>query len=117
MKDFNFLSTHEWFNKANSTIGISDYAQKELGDIVFIELPEVGDEVEKGQVFATIESVKAVSEVFSPVQGIVKEVNQEILDSPELINEDAYSAWFVKIEQVEQADDLLTFEAYNKTII
>ncbi len=116
MKNYFFLPTHEWFNKSQSTIGISDYAQKEMGDIVFVELPEVGDKLEIGEVFANIESVKAVSEIFSPVTGTVKEVNEDILDNPELINENAYSAWFIKVEDAQQSDNLLTLEEYNKTI-
>lgn len=116
MKDYYFLPSHEWFNKANSTIGISNYAQRELGDIVFVELPEVGDKLEKGQPFANIESVKAVSEVFSPVTGTVKEINEEILDNPVLINEDAFSSWLIKVENVEENTELMPFDEYSEKL-
>lgn len=116
MKDYYFLPSHEWFNKSNATIGISDYAQRELGDIVFVELPEIGDTLEKGQVFANIESVKAVSEVYSPVNGTVKEINEEILDNPVLINEDAFASWLIKVENAEGIEELLTFDDYSKNL-
>ena len=116
MKDLVFLPTHEWFNKKDNTIGISDFAQKELGDIVFVELPEVGDILEKGQSFANVESVKAVSEIYAPVSGEVVEVNEELLDSPELINQDAFAAWLIKVSDPEVMADLLSYEDYIKTI-
>ena len=116
MKDFYFLPSHEWFNSKDSTIGISYFAQKELGDIVFVELPEVGDTVEKGQPFANVESVKAVSEIYSPVSGEVIEVNEDILDNPDIINENAFSAWFIKVADAQGIEELLTYEDYlNKT--
>ena len=92
--------THEWIleedNKA--TIGLTDYAIEQLGDIVFIELPEVGATYAKEEVFATIESVKAASEIYMPVSGKVIEVNEKLTNSPELLNEDAFENWLVKIE-------------------
>lgn len=92
--------THEWIleedNKA--TIGLTDYAIEQLGDIVFIELPEVGASYAKEEVFATIESVKAASEIYMPVSGKVIEVNEKLTNSPELLNEDAFENWLVKIE-------------------
>ena len=112
-----FMKSHEWVNMIDdttATIGISDFAQSELGGLVFVNLPEVGDEVEAGEVFADVESVKAVSDIYSPVTGTVAEVNEELLDAPELINEDAYGAWFVKVENVsEKADDLMDEDAYQ----
>jgi glycine cleavage system H protein len=97
-----------------ATIGISDFAQSELGGLVFVNLPEVGDEVEAGEVFADVESVKAVSDIYSPVTGTVAEINEELLDAPEKINEDAYGAWFIKVENIsEQADDLMDEDAYK----
>ena len=92
--------THEWIleeeNKA--TIGLTDYAIEQLGDIVFIELPEVGATYAKEEVFATIESVKAASEIYMPVSGKIIEVNEKLTNSPELLNEDAFENWLVKIE-------------------
>ncbi len=92
--------THEWIleedNKA--TIGLTDYAIEQLGDIVFIELPEVGASYAKEEVFATIESVKAASEIYMPVSGKIIEVNEKLTNSPELLNEDAFENWLVKIE-------------------
>ncbi|NLL56186.1 MAG: glycine cleavage system protein GcvH [Clostridiales bacterium] len=108
-----FTSTHEWVKKEGnlSAVGITEYAAGELGDIVFVQLPEVGDNVVAGEAFAEVESVKAVESVLSPVTGIVKAINEEIIDSPELINEDAYSAWFVKV-QVEQEGELISQQEY-----
>ena len=100
-------------------IGISDHAQTLLGDIVFVELPEVGDEIEKGETFTSVESVKAASDVYAPVSGTIIEVNESLGDSPEFVNEDAEGkAWFVKVEMSDQsdADDLLTPEAYKAVV-
>ena len=92
--------THEWVLEEGNTvsIGLTDYAVEQLGDIVFIELPEVGTNYSKDEVFATIESVKAASEIYMPVAGRVVEINEELINSPELINEDAFAAWLIKIE-------------------
>lgn len=100
-------------------IGISDHAQTLLGDIVFVELPEVGDEIEKGETFTSVESVKAASDVYAPVSGTIIEVNESLGDSPEFVNEDAEGkAWFVKVEMSDksEADDLLTPEAYKAIV-
>lgn len=92
--------THEWILEENNlaTVGLTDYAIEQLGDIVFIELPEPGTQFEKGEVFATIESVKAASEIYMPATGKIIEINEKLVNSPELINEDAFDAWLVKIE-------------------
>ena len=112
-----FAKSHEWvdmIDDTTATIGISDFAQSELGGLVFVNLPEVGDEVEAGEVLADVESVKAVSDIYSPVTGTVAEINEELLDAPEKINEDAYGAWFIKVENIsEQADDLMDEDAYK----
>jgi glycine cleavage system H protein len=112
-----FAKSHEWVNMIDdttATIGISDFAQSELGGLVFVNLPEVGDEVEAGEVFADVESVKAVSDIYSPVTGTVAEINEELLDAPELINEDAYGAWFIKVENISgQAEGLMDEDAYK----
>ncbi|MDD6311179.1 MAG: glycine cleavage system protein GcvH [Firmicutes bacterium] len=111
-----YAKSHEWvkIEGDTATIGISDFAQSELGDLVFVNLPEEGDEVEAGEVFADVESVKAVSDIYSPISGTVAEINEELLDAPESINEDAFAAWFIKVEGVSaQADDLMTAEEYE----
>ncbi len=116
MKDFYFLPSHEWYNKKDATVGISDFAQKELGDIVFVELPEIGDKVEQGKPFANVESVKAVSEVYSPVSGEVAEINEEILDNPALINDGAFEAWMIKVTGVSGEEKLMSADDYNNSL-
>lgn len=114
-----FAKSHEWAKleeNGTATVGISDYAQKELGDLVFVNLPQVGDEVISGEVFADVESVKAVSDVYSPISGTVVEVNEELLDNPALINEAAYDAWFVRLENITCGDDLMDDAAYDQYI-
>ena len=93
-------------------VGISDFAQHELGDVVFVNLPEVGDEVTAGEPFGDVESVKAVSDLVSPVTGVVCAVNEELLDSPELLNEAPYESWIIKVENVEAMEELLSAAAY-----
>ncbi|MGF7146019.1 glycine cleavage system H protein [Anaerotaenia torta] len=117
MKEFMYLKSHEWACFTDDTtakVGISDYAQKQLGDLVFVNLPEVGDEVTAGEEFADVESVKAVSGVYSPVSGVVKAINEELLDHPELINEDAYGAWFIEVEDITDRGDLLSEKEYKE---
>ena len=111
-----YMKTHEWvvIDGDSATVGISDYAQSELGDLVFVNLPEPGDEVNAGEVFADVESVKAVSDIYSPVSGVIAEINEELLDAPEMINENANDAWFIKVENVtEKAEELLSPEDYE----
>ncbi len=120
-KDLMYTNDHEWIKFDNNilTIGITDFAQGELGDIIFVELPEVGKEIEKDEVYGTIEAVKTVSDLVSPVTGKVVEINDEIEDSPELVNEDCYGkGWFVKIElnNLRAKDDLLSAEDYQDII-
>jgi len=114
--------THEYILEKNDgyEVGITDYAIEQLGDIVFLELPEVGSEFVKNEVFATIESVKAASEVYMPISGKITEINEEIVNNPELLNDETYTdKWFVKIssdaEQVEFAD-LLDYSDYKEEI-
>ena len=99
-EDLKYTKSHEWVKEEDGlfVVGLTDYAQDALGDIVFVNLPQVGDEVTAEGVFADVESVKAVSDVYSPVSGIVAEVNEELLDAPQLVNEDPYGAWFIKVE-------------------
>jgi glycine cleavage system H protein len=111
-----YAKTHEWVEiKDDNTarIGISDFAQHELGDLVFINLPEVGDEVTAGASFGDVESVKAVSDIISPVTGVVAAVNQEMLDHPEYINEDPYGSWFIDVKEVSGKSELMTAEEYE----
>lgn len=118
-KDLKYTKEHEWVKEEQgvATIGITDYAQGELGDIVFVELPEVGAKVDQAGAFGTIEAVKAVSDLFSPVSGDVVDVNSELADSPELINADPYGkGWMikVKISNRDELDSLLSAADYAK---
>lgn len=110
-----YSKTHEWVNIEGDTasIGLSDHAQSALGDIVFLNLPEVGDEIVAGESFCDVESVKAVSDVFSPVSGVITEVNEELADAPELLNSDCYAAWICKVEQITKKEELLSSEEYE----
>lgn len=115
-KNLKYTESHEWVKKEGDVylVGISDYAQDALGDIVFVNLPEVDDEVFVQQSFADVESVKAVSDVYSPVTGIVCEVNEELLDNPALINEDCYNNWLIKVSDVSETDDFLDAGSYKE---
>jgi len=114
-------SEHEWvrIEEGLGVVGLTDYAQSELGDIVYVELPEIGARFEKGEVFGTVESVKSVSDIYSPVSGVVKETNVELEAHPELINQDSYhQGWMVKleIEDTSELDDLMTDAEYEEFI-
>ncbi|MBQ6371006.1 MAG: glycine cleavage system protein GcvH [Firmicutes bacterium] len=113
--DLYYTKTHEWVKNEGdvATIGITDYAQDALGDLVFVNLPQEGDAVQMEEVFADVESVKAVSDIYSPVTGTVAEVNEELLDAPELINESAYDAWFIKVEGVTEHVEMMNAEEYE----
>lgn len=116
LDNLNYAKTHEWVDFLNDTtarIGISDFAQHELGDLVFVNLPEVGAAVEVGEAFSDVESVKAVSDILSPVTGVISAVNEELLNSPEKINEDAYGSWFVEVSEVTAKGDLMTAAEYD----
>ncbi len=120
-KELKYSSEHEWIKVENSigTVGITFYAQEQLGDVVFVELPEVGKEVSKMEAVAVVESVKAASDVYTPVSGKIVEVNEELNDSPNLINEDPYGkGWIFKIElrDPKELDELLSAEEYEKLI-
>jgi len=115
-EDIKYSSDHEWARTDGDIIrnGISDYAQDQLGDIVFVELPETGASYEQGDEFGTLESVKAVSEMYLPVGGEIVEVNSDLEDAPELLNENPYEAWIVAIKPSDpgQFDELLSRDAY-----
>lgn len=114
-KELKYSKSHEWLKHEDgvAVIGISDYAQDALGDVVFVNLPAVGDEVTAGQSFGDVESVKAVSDLISPVSGVVCEINEELEDSPELLNESPYGAWIIKVENVSDTEELLEADEYE----
>jgi glycine cleavage system H protein len=117
-EDLQYTKSHEWvrIEGDTATIGITDHAQDELGDIVFVELPEEGDTFDAGESFGTVESVKAVSDLYTPVGGEVVEVNSSLEDAPEKINDDPYGeGWIVKLSTSEDAD-LLSPEEYEKVV-
>ena len=117
-KDYRYTKEHEWIKAdgATGTIGITDYAQHELGDVVFVELPKVGTKLKAGQSLGTVESVKAVSEIFTPVGGEVIETNPALVDAPEKINSDPHgSAWLIKVRLADpkEASSLMDAAAYE----
>lgn len=118
LDDRKYADSHEWVKLDGdiANIGISDYAQHALGNIVYVDMPEVGDEVSQGDDFGAVESVKAASDLISPVSGEVVEVNEELVDKPELINEDAFGNWIikVKISDPSELDKLMDADAYKK---
>lgn len=113
--ELQYSKSHEWIKIKDgiAIIGISDFAQDALGDVVFINLPAVGDEVTAGESFGDVESVKAVSDLISPVSGVICEVNEELEDSPENLNSDPYGAWIIKVEAVSETEDLLSAADYE----
>ena len=113
--DLKYSKSHEWvrYEDEVAIIGISDFAQDALGDVVFVNLPAVGDEVTAGESFGDVESVKAVSDLISPVSGVVCAINEELEDSPENLNEDPYGAWIIKVENVSEEEELLEADAYE----
>ncbi|MCK8530587.1 glycine cleavage system protein GcvH [Staphylococcus aureus] len=119
--ELKYSKEHEWVKVEGNvaTIGITEYAQSELGDIVFVELPETDDEINEGDTFGSVESVKTVSELYAPISGKVVEVNEELEDSPGFVNESPYEkAWMVKVEisDESQLEALLTAEKYSEMI-
>jgi glycine cleavage system H protein len=117
-ESYRYTREHEWIEVGAGKVGITDYAQSTLGDIVFVDLPKLGATVEKGKVFGSVESVKAVSDLYSPVTGTVVEVNEELATAPEKINTDAHGTWMlkVKITDPSQVDELLSAEDYEKYV-
>lgn len=114
-ENLSYSKSHEWVKKEEGTalVGLTDFAQSELGDLVFVNLPEVGDTVTAGEPLGDVESVKAVSDIFSPVTGVVSEINEELLDHPEMINEVPYEAWLIKVTDITGEEELLDAEAYE----
>ncbi|MHD0398313.1 glycine cleavage system protein GcvH [Staphylococcus simulans] len=120
-EELKYSKEHEWVKVEDDTvtIGITEYAQGELGDIVFVELPETDDDIEEGESFGSAESVKTVSELYAPVSGTVVEINEELEDSPEFVNESPYEkAWMVKVKlnDTSQLDELLSADQYKEMI-
>jgi glycine cleavage system H protein len=117
---YRYTKEHEWIevNGAIGSVGITDYAQDSLGDIVFVDLPKVGDKIEAGKSFGSVESVKAVSDLFAPVSGTVTAINEELKDAPERINADANNTWLLKVElsDAKQIVGLLTASDYEKFV-
>jgi len=119
--DLKYTKDHEWcrVQGGRAVVGITDHAQDQLGDIVYVELPDVGDQVKKGEAFGVVESTKAVSELFAPVSGKVVEVNDPLTDAPETINEDPYEeGWMIQVEMSSpaEANDLLAAAGYSKFV-
>ena len=120
LDDIRYADSHEWVRLEGdiATVGITDYAQHALGDIVYVDMPEVGDEVTKGEEFGAVESVKAASDLISPVSGEVIEINEALEDEPGLVNQDAFANWImkVKVSDAEAINDLLDAAAYAKNL-
>ena len=116
-EELKYTKSHEWVHfqeDGSARIGLTDFAQKELGDIVFVNLPQSGDPVEAGASFADVESVKAVSDVYSPVTGTVSAVNEELLDAPEQLNKAPYDSWMIEVGSVSANEELLSAEEYRR---
>lgn len=116
-KDLMYTKTHEWvrFRGASSAkIGLTDFAQQQLGDLVFVNLPQPGDTVTRGEAAADVESVKAVSDIYSPITGVVSEVNEALLDQPEMINSAPYDAWLIAVSEISDQEELLGPEDYQR---
>jgi glycine cleavage system H protein len=119
--ELNYLESHEWTTTDDGavTIGITDFAQDELGDVVFVELPAVGDEIEAGSAFGVVESIKAVSDLYAPISGEVTAVNEDLFDQPELVNDDPFGdGWMLEVELNDEGelDDLLSPDEYADQI-
>jgi len=118
--DYRYTREHEWIkvNGNQATIGITDFAQSSLGDIVFVELPKVGDELAEGKTFGTVESVKAVSELYAPASGKVVAVNEELATAPEKINSDAHGSWMLRVQLKDpgEVNKLMSSDDYEKYV-
>lgn len=116
--ELRYAKSHEWLKEEDGvcTVGLTDFAQDSLGDIVFVNLPQAGDAVTAGEAFGDVESVKAVSDVISPVTGVVKAVNDALLDDPAQVNEAPYEAWLIKVSEVSDTEDLLDADGYAAVV-
>ena len=119
-EEYRYAKSHEWLalQGETGTVGITDYAQHSLGDIVFVELPKVGQAIEAGSTFGSVESVKAVSDLYAPISGVVTEVNEQLNSAPETLNSDANGTWILKLEvrNTDEADALLSVADYEKFV-
>ena len=119
LEGLKYSESHEWVKVEGNiaVIGVSDFAQKEMGEITYVDMPDVDDEVEKGESFGALESVKAASDLYSPVSGTVVEKNDELEDAPEKVNEDAYEAWIIKVEMSDpsELEGLMDAASYKAT--
>ncbi|MBU5311825.1 glycine cleavage system protein GcvH [Tissierella carlieri] len=117
-KGLYYTKDHEWVKVEGNLafVGVADYAQHHLGDIVYVELPEIDDEIEKEEAFSAVESVKAAADIYMPVSGKIVEVNEELIDDPALLNADPYENWMIKIEMTnkDELEELMTSEEYEK---
>lgn len=116
-KSLVFTKSHEWvkfLSEDTALIGLSDYAQDQMGSLVFVNLPMVGDELTAGESLGDVESVKAVSDIYSPVSGTVSRINEELFDAPEAINQDPYAAWLVEVSDISEQEDFLTAAEYEE---
>lgn len=113
--ELKYSKSHEWVKMEGEVaiVGITDFAQDALGDVVFVNLPQEGDSVTAGEPFGDVESVKAVSDLVCPVSGVVCAINEELMDSPEMLNSDPYGAWIIKVEAVTETEDMLEAPAYE----
>ena len=115
-QNLRYTKNHEWFDPSTGRIGLTDYAQSALGDIVFVSIPSVGDKVKSGSTFTDVESVKAVADIASPVSGKISAVNEELADSPETINADPYGAWVIEVRIADDVDNLLNADQYMELL-
>lgn len=119
-KDLMYSKSHEWIlfiDEATARIGLTDFAQHSLGDLVFVNLPETGDLVTAGESFGDVESVKAVSDMFSPVSGEVAAINEAVLDAPQLINSNPYGTWLIEVKDIGDKEEFLDAAAYEKICV
>ncbi|MEG0286775.1 MAG: glycine cleavage system protein GcvH [Vagococcus sp.] len=117
--ELNYLATHEWvkfIDETTAIVGITDFAQEQLGDIVFVELPEVDQEVTKGDQVAEVESVKTVSDIYTPFTGVISKINTELEDAPESVNEAPFENWLFEVSNITDKEELLGLEDYNKVV-
>ena len=118
-ENLKYAKSHEWvefLEDGSARIGMTDYAQDQMGDLVFVNLPEPEDEVTAGEAFGDVESVKAVSDVYSPITGVVAEINEDLLDSPESINSDPYGAWMIRVSDIGDQVELMSAGEYEEFV-
>ncbi len=117
-KELQYTKSHEWVRREGEDVlvGLTDFAQEQLGDLVFINLPNVGDGMNVGDALADVESVKAVSDVYCPVKGVVKAVNETLLDAPESVNQSPYAAWLARLTDIEELGELMDAAAYEELV-